>query len=51
MAACQVGGVTIHFWAGIGGGDRPINDLVEMARRKRGAQWRAATTLVIDEIS
>lgn len=51
MAACQVGGVTIHHWAGIGGGDRPLSELVDMARRKRGQQWRSAKTLVIDEIS
>eukprot|EP00966_Prymnesium_polylepis_P118611 2742022-Prymnesium_polylepis.1 len=51
MAACQVGGVTVHHWAGIGGGDRPVDDLVQMAMRKRGLQWRSATCLVIDEIS
>ncbi|KAL1528927.1 hypothetical protein AB1Y20_010249 [Prymnesium parvum] len=51
MAACQAGGVTIHHWAGIGGGDRPIDELVAMAIRKRGMQWRSAKCLVIDEVS
>ena len=52
LAACAIGGVTLHHWSGIGGSiDRPLNEIVEGARRKRGAQWRAATTLVIDEIS
>ena len=52
LAACAIGGVTIHHWAGIGGSmNRPINDIIESARRKRGAQWRSATALVIDEIS
>ena len=51
LAACAIGGVTVHHWAGIGAGDRPISDLVSMALRKRGQQWRSATALVIDEIS
>ena len=51
MAACQVGGVTVHNFAGVGAGERPVAELAAMAMRKRGAQWRAAKTLVIDEIS
>ena len=53
IAACGVGGVTIHHWAGIGGGglDRPFAEVAASAARKRGAQWRAAKTLFIDEIS
>ena len=51
IAACQIGGVTIHHWAGIGGGERPLPEMIEMARRKRGAQWRAARCLIVDEIS
>ena len=51
IAACALGGVTIHHWAGIGGGERPIKELIEIARRKRGRQWRAATCLIIDEVS
>ena len=52
LAACAIGGVTVHHWAGIGGGvGRPIGEIVDGARRKRGLQWRAASTLVIDEVS
>ena len=54
IAACGVGGTTVQHFAGIGGfttADRPIAELVAMAARKRGAQWRAAATLVIDEVS
>ena len=51
MAACQIGGVTVHHWAGIGGGDRTVDECVSMAMRKRGLQWRGAKILVIDEIS
>lgn len=52
IAACNVGGVTIHHWAGIGGSaGRSLAEVTAHAARKRGAQWRAARTLVIDEIS
>jgi len=51
IAACQISGVTIHHWAGLGGTERPLPDLIEQARRKRGALWRAATCLIIDEVS
>ena len=50
-AACQISGVTIHHGAGLGGTERPLPDLIEQARRKRGALWRAATCLIIDEVS
>ena len=51
VAACAIGGGTLHHWAGIGGGERPVADLAAGALRKRGNQWRAAKTLIIDEIS
>lgn len=54
IAACAVGGTTIHHFAGIGGfslADKPVDELVRMAISRRGAQWRAAKTLVIDEVS
>ena len=52
LAACAIGGVTVHHWAGIGGcAGRPLAEVVDAARRRRGLQWRAATTLVIDEVS
>ena len=51
VAACAIGGVTLHHWAGIGGGDRPVGALAQSAVRKRGVQWRSARTLVVDEVS
>ena len=51
VAACHIGGVTLHYFAGIGGGERPVAELAATAMKRRGAQWRAAKTLVIDEIS
>ena len=53
VAACVIGGVTVHHWAGIGGSleGRSLEELVSIASRKRGKQWRAARTLIIDEVS
>jgi hypothetical protein len=54
IAACAVGGTTIHHFAGIGGfslADKSLDELVRMALSKRGAQWRACKALVIDEVS
>jgi ATP-dependent DNA helicase PIF1 len=51
IAACAVGGVTIHHWAGVGSTERPVAEMTAQAMRTRGAQWRAAKTLVIDEVS
>ena len=51
VAACQIGGTTIHFWAGVGAGDRSVAECASMASRRRGAQWAAARCLIIDEIS
>ena len=51
IAACAVGGMTVHSWAGIGGGGGTVADLASQALRRRGLQWRAAKVLVIDEVS
>lgn len=54
IAACAVGGTTIHHFAGIGGfsqNDKTVEELVRMAQSRRGAQWRACKVLIIDEIS
>lgn len=51
IAACGIGGVTVHSWAGLSASGRPLGELIAQSRKKRASQWRAAKTLVIDEIS
>lgn len=52
VAACLVGGVTLHSFAGIGAGDHSLKRSVELASRQASAQaWRKCKRLVIDEIS
>ena len=51
IAACQIGGVTIHHWSGVCSVERSIEQLAPLIRVRRGAQWRAAKVLIIDELS
>ena len=53
VAAYQIGGVTLHSFAGVGGGDAPLEQCVEMVRRKRAVLevWKKCRHLVVDEIS
>lgn len=52
VAACLIGGVTLHSFAGVGAGDKSLKAAVEMARRPAaGTSWRRCKTLIIDEIS
>lgn len=52
VAACLIGGVTLHSFAGIGGGDFGLKRCFEMASRPASAQtWRKCKRLIIDEIS
>ncbi|GAB5358514.1 hypothetical protein AAMO2058_000464800 [Amorphochlora amoebiformis] len=54
-AAVQIGGTTLHSFAGIGLGLRPdtiLHDLLRMARRPDPyRRWRSARVLIIDEVS
>jgi ATP-dependent DNA helicase PIF1 len=50
-AASLIGGTTLHAFAGVGNGERPLSALVEMANRKRRDAWRRATLLIVDEVS
>ncbi|XP_034473631.1 ATP-dependent DNA helicase PIF1 [Drosophila innubila] len=52
VAACLIGGTTLHAFAGIGGGDATMKRCLELASRPSSAQtWRKCKRLVIDEIS
>ena len=53
VAAVNVGGQTIHSWAGVGLGRGPGHKIVAkvMKSAKASARWRSAKVLLIDEIS
>lgn len=53
IAACNIGGVTIHSFAGIGLGKEPTAQLVSKIRknRKAAARWARTQVLIIDEVS
>ncbi|XP_034249290.1 ATP-dependent DNA helicase PIF1-like [Thrips palmi] len=52
VAACHIGGYTLHSFAGVGTGQGSLKRLVELARRPHVAQqWRKCKVLIIDEIS
>lgn len=47
-----LGGVTLHGFAGIGGGDATLQRCYDLASRPASAQaWRKCKRLIIDEIS
>lgn len=50
-AAAHIGGMTLHAFAGIGNGERPLAQLVASAERKRRDAWRRAAVLIVDEVS
>ncbi|KAI5755217.1 hypothetical protein M8J77_015084 [Diaphorina citri] len=51
-AACLIGGITLHSFAGIGSGEGTFERCLELAKRPQVAQnWRKFKYLVIDEIS
>lgn len=53
LAACNIGGVTLHSFAGIGLGKEPAEDLVKKIRRNMKAKqrWMRTKILIIDEVS
>lgn len=53
MAACNIGGTTIHSFAGIGLAQEPVDQLVHKVKRnvKARSRWQRAQVLVIDEVS
>jgi ATP-dependent DNA helicase PIF1 len=53
LAACNIGGVTIHSFSGIGLGKEPAEDLVKKIRRNAKAKqrWLRTKVLIVDEVS
>ncbi|WKX94328.1 hypothetical protein Q1695_011521 [Nippostrongylus brasiliensis] len=53
VAACQLGGVTLHSFAGIGVGRGSAEECLTLALSKENVvkQWKMCSHLVIDEIS
>lgn len=53
LAACNIGGMTLHSFAGIGLGKEDIQTLVKKIRRNPKAKnrWLKTKVLIIDEIS
>ena len=53
LAACNVGGVTLHSFAGIGLGKEDIPELVKKIRKNQKAKnrWHRTKVLIIDEVS
>lgn len=53
LAACNVGGVTLHSFAGIGLGKEAVPELVKKIKRnaKAKTRWLRTKVLIVDEIS
>ncbi|RCK63232.1 ATP-dependent DNA helicase PIF1 [Candida viswanathii] len=53
LAACNIGGITLHSFAGIGLGQGTVESLLRKVRRNRTAlrRWQETRVLIIDEIS
>lgn len=54
-AACNVGGTTLHYFAGIGLGRDPVDVLANRIRTRGNGEaldrWRSCKALVVDEVS
>ena len=53
LAACNIGGVTLHSFAGIGLGKDNVDELVKKIKKqtKSRNRWLATKVLIIDEVS
>lgn len=53
LAACNIGGVTLHSFSGVGLGKEAVPDLVKkiMRNQKAKKRWLTCKVLIIDEIS
>lgn len=53
IAACNIGGITLHSFSGVGIGTGTVEQLCRYVRRNRNAvtRWKKTSVLVIDEVS
>jgi ATP-dependent DNA helicase PIF1 len=53
VAAVHLNGQTVHSWAGIGIGDKKVEELISYIKQSSNisSRWRSVQALVIDEIS
>ncbi|CAG5896921.1 unnamed protein product [Menidia menidia] len=52
VAACHIGGTTLHTFAGIGSGSAPLEQCIELAQRPGVLRhWTSCRHLIIDEVS
>ena len=53
LAACNIGGITLHSFAGFGLGQGKVDILIKKIKRNKKAfcRWRETKVLIIDEIS
>ena len=56
VAACNISGVTLHSWAGLGLAEAPVDKLVavllkDVRKAKNKIRWLDAQVLIIDEVS
>lgn len=52
IAACNIGGQTLHRFSGVGLGKEPVEELVKKVRKSQARmRWQNTEVLLIDEIS
>ncbi|KAK4687337.1 ATP-dependent DNA helicase PIF1, partial [Tremellales sp. Uapishka_1] len=53
MAGVNIGGSTLHSWAGVGLGELKVDKLVEIVKKNKMTlrRWRNTGALIIDEVS
>eukprot|EP01114_Cavostelium_apophysatum_P022449 TRINITY_DN8127_c0_g1_i2.p1 TRINITY_DN8127_c0_g1~~TRINITY_DN8127_c0_g1_i2.p1 ORF type:complete len:871 (-),score=219.35 TRINITY_DN8127_c0_g1_i2:97-2709(-) len=53
VAACNIGGCTLHSFAGIGIGDKKLEEIIPAVLENSNTlkRWRSAEVLIVDEVS
>lgn len=53
IAACNIGGITVHAFAGLGIADSSLSRIIRKIRQNEAAveRWMSCEVLIIDEIS